>query len=69
MPNLASSVDHLLRNQLNNATSLGNLLLGELRDVAGPDDERDLGDAALAEDLGVTEREQVEHRCRVLLLT
>ena len=36
------------------------LALGVLAEVAGADDDGDLGDAALAEDLGVAEREEVK---------
>jgi hypothetical protein len=49
-----------LCDQLNNTTSLLDLLLGVPADVPGADDEGDLGKAALAEDLGVAQREEVD---------
>jgi hypothetical protein len=49
-----------LSNELNNAAGFLNLALGFLADVAGLDDKRNLRDAALTEDLGVTERKEVE---------
>jgi len=57
-----------LRYQLNDTTGLGNLLLRELADVAGTDDDGDLGEAALAEDLGVAEGKEIENGRGVLLL-
>ena len=57
-----------LRHQLDNTTGLGDLLLSQLADVPGADDDRDLGDAALAEDLGVAQGEEVEDGGGVLLL-
>lgn len=48
-----------LSNELNHATGFLDLALSFLADVAGLDDERNLRDAALAEDLGVTERKKV----------
>lgn len=57
-----------LRHQLDDTTGLGDLLLRKLADVPGADDDRDLGDAALAEDLGIAEREEVEDGGGVLLL-
>ena len=49
-----------LCDELDNTTGLLDLALGVLAEVARADDERDLGDAALAEDLAVAEREEVE---------
>lgn len=49
-----------LRNQLNDTTSLSNLLLSQSADPSCLDDNRDLGQAALAQDLGVAEGEQVD---------
>ena len=57
-----------LCDQLNNTTSLLDLLLGVPADVPGADDEGDLGKAALAEDLGVAQREQVDNGGGVGLL-
>jgi hypothetical protein len=56
-----------LRNQLNDATSLLNLLLSKLADPSCADNERDLGEAALAKDLGVAAGEEVEDGDGVLL--
>lgn len=56
-----------LRHQLDDTTGLGDLLLSQLADVPGADDDRDLGEAALAEDLGVAEGEEVEDGGGVLL--
>jgi len=55
-----------LRDELNDTTGLLDLPLGVLGEVARANDERDFGDAALAEHLGVAEREQVEHGGGVL---
>lgn len=49
-----------LSGELDNTASLLDLALSVLGEVAGADDERDGGDTALAEDLAVTERKQVE---------
>ena len=49
-----------LSGELDNTASLLDLALSVLGEVAGADDERDGGDTALAEDLAVAEREQVE---------
>ena len=57
----------LLCHQLNDAAGLGDLLLRQLAHPPRADDERDLGDAALAEDLGVAEGEEVEDGDGVLL--
>ena len=57
-----------LRHQLNDTTGLGDLLLRELADVPGADDDRDLGEAALAKDLGVAEGQEVEDGDGLLLL-
>lgn len=58
-----------LRNQLNDATSLGDLLLGELADPARADNQGDFGETALAQDLGVAEGEEVDDGDGVLLGT
>jgi hypothetical protein len=49
-----------LCDQLNNTTGLLDLLLGIAAEVAGTDDEGDLGETALAEDLGVAEGQEVD---------
>ena len=49
-----------LGDELDNATGLLDLALGLGGDVAGADDDGDLGDAALAEDLGVAEGQEVD---------
>lgn len=48
-----------LCDQLNNTTSLLDLLLGITAEVTGADDDGDLRKAALAEDLGVAEGQEV----------
>ena len=58
-----------LRHKLNNAAGLLDLLLSQPADPSCAHDQRDLGDAALAEDLGVAEREEVEDGDGVLLGT
>jgi hypothetical protein len=57
-----------LCDELDNTASLLDLLLGLSRDVAGADDDGDGGKAALAEDLGVPEIEDVEDGGLVALL-
>jgi hypothetical protein len=49
-----------LCDQLDNTTGLLDLLLGITAEVAGTDDEGDLGETALAEDLGVAEGQEVD---------
>lgn len=56
-----------LSNQLDNTTGLVDLLLSQLADPSCADNQRNLGEAALAEDLGVAEREEVEDGDGVLL--
>lgn len=58
-----------LSDELNDTTGLLDLLLSKAADSAGADDQRDLRETALSEDLGVTEREEVEDGDGVLLLT
>jgi hypothetical protein len=57
-----------LCDQLNNTTGLLDLLLGITAEVAGTDDEGDLGETALAEDLGVAEGQEVDDGGSVGLL-
>lgn len=57
-----------LSHQLYNTTSLLDLLLSQLADPSCADNQGDFGDAALAEQLGVAEREKVEDGDGVLLL-
>lgn len=57
-----------LRNQLDDATGLRDLLLRQLADPSRADDQGDFGQAALAEDLRVAEGQEVEDRDGVLLL-
>jgi hypothetical protein len=57
-----------LSNQLNNTTSLLDLLLSIAAEVAGANNEGDFGETALAEDLGVAEREEVDDGGSVGLL-
>lgn len=49
-----------LCDELNDTTGGLNLLLGVTADVAGTDDDGDLGETALAEDLGVAEGKEVD---------
>lgn len=49
-----------LSNELDNTTGLLDLALSLLADVAGLDDERNVGETTLSENLGVAEREEVE---------
>lgn len=49
-----------LCDQLNDTTGLLDLLLGITAEVAGTDDEGDLGETALAEDLGVAKGQEVD---------
>lgn len=51
-----------LCDELDNTTSLLDLALSVLAEVAGTDDEGDLGETALAENLGVAKRDKVEDR-------
>lgn len=57
-----------LCDQLDDTTSLSDLLLGELADPAGTDDEGNFGETALSENLGVAEGEEVDDGDGVLLL-
>lgn len=57
-----------LRHQLDNTTSLLDLLLSELADPSCADNQRDFRNAALAEQLGVAQGEKVEDGDGVLLL-
>ncbi len=57
-----------LCDELDNTASLLDLLLGLSGEVAGADNDGDLREAALTEDLGVTEVEQVEDGGLVALL-
>jgi len=71
MPPLSFSLykrESTLRHQLNNTASIGNLLLGQLAHPACADNQGNLGEAALAEDLGVAEGKEVEDGDGVLLL-
>jgi len=52
--------DRRLCDELNNTTSLFDLLLGLGTDVAGADDDGDLGQTTLSKDLGVAKVEDVE---------
>jgi len=58
-----------LRHQLDNTTSLLDLLLSELADPSCADNQRDFGNSALAKQLGVAQGEKVENGDGVLLLT
>ena len=56
----ATHLDHLC-DELNDTTSLLNLLLGVFGNVAGADDDGNLGQTALAKDLGVAEGKEVKN--------
>lgn len=64
---MPSSGRHLC-DELDDTTSLLDLLLGVLRNVTGANDDGDLGKTTLAEDLGVAEGEKVENGSLVGLL-
>lgn len=51
-----------LGDELNNATGIRDLLLGLLADVSCADDDRSLRQAALSEELGVSESVEVDER-------
>ena len=57
-----------LCDEFDNTAGLGDLLLGQLADPPRAHDERDLRDAALAKDLGVAEREEIDNGGGVALL-
>lgn len=57
-----------LCDQLNNTTGLLDLLLSIAAEVAGTDDDGDLGETALTEDLGVAEGKKVDDGSGVALL-
>ena len=57
-----------LSNQLNDTTSLLDLLLCQSAHPSSTDDQGDLGQAALAEDLGVAQGQEVEDGDGVLLV-
>ena len=59
-PSHESSQATSLCDELDNTTGLLDLALSLGRDVAGADDDGDLGETALAEDLGVAEGQEVE---------
>jgi hypothetical protein len=58
---------HSLLHQLDDTTGLGDLLLSQLAHPPRADNQGDLGNAALAEDLGVAEGDEVEDGDGVLL--
>lgn len=57
-----------LRNKLNNTAGGSDLLLSQLAHPSRPDDQGDLGDAALAQNLRVTQGKQVKNGGGLLLL-
>ena len=59
---------HHLSNQFNNTTRLLDLLLSIPAEVTGADNDRDLRNTALAEDLRVSEGEEIDDRGGVSLL-
>lgn len=61
LPLVTSRVIDLLRNELHNSTSLLDFSLGVLAKVTCADNERNLRDTTLAENLGVSERKEVEN--------
>merc|ERR1712226_216755 len=64
----SSAETRRLCDELDDTAGLLDLLLGLGGEVAGADDDGDLGEAALAQDLGVAEVEQVENGSLVALL-
>lgn len=59
----SSPIKHRIQrlcDELNNTTGLLDLLLGITAEVTGADDNGDLGQTALAEDLGVAEGQEVD---------
>jgi hypothetical protein len=59
----SSPIKHRIQrlcDELNNTTSLLDLLLGITAEVTGADDDGDLGETTLAEDLGVAEGQEVD---------
>jgi len=61
-------LDTSLRDQLNDTTGLLDLALSLLAEPSGSYNDRDFWDAALAENLGVAERKEVEDGSGVGLL-
>lgn len=61
--------DSRLRHQLNDTTSLLDLPLGVAAEVSRAHNDGDVREAALAQDLGVSEREQVDDGRSVGLLS
>lgn len=59
-PSPEISTNQRLCDELNNTTDGLDLLLGVTADVAGTDDDGDLRKAALSEDLGVAEGQEVD---------
>ena len=55
-----------LRNQFDDTTGLCDLLLRQLADPSCAHDDRNFGDAPLAENLGIAKREEIEDRNCVL---
>jgi hypothetical protein len=55
-----ADVENRLCDELDNTAGLSNLLLRQLADPSRLDDDGDFGKTALAEDLGVAEREEVD---------
>lgn len=60
--------DNRLCNQLNDTTGGDDLLLSELREPSGADDDRDVWETSLSEDLGVSEWEEIDNWEGVLVL-
>jgi hypothetical protein len=56
------------RDQLHNAAGFGNLLLGQLANPSCADNQGNLGDPALAQNLGVAEGQKIEDGNGILLL-
>lgn len=61
-PFMISLLSIRLGDELNNATGIRDLLLGLLADVSCADDDGGLGQAALSEELGVSESIEVDER-------
>jgi hypothetical protein len=61
----AQNIAGSLRDKLDNTTGLLDLLFGVFTEVSRTDNEWDLWETALAENLAIAKREEVEDGCRI----